>query len=154
MGAEPTLRRAVAADADALAAIQTGAYARNRILLGVEPIPLQTGARDVIAGKETWLLEHAGEALAALALEHHDDALLIWSVATRPDAEGRGYGGRLLDLAERRARETGARRITLYTGEKLPHNVAWYQRRGFSIDRVEDLGDRRAVHMSKPTPPL
>lgn len=145
-----TLRRACAADAETLAAIQNGAYARNRVLLGVEPLPLLTSARQVIADKETWLLEDDGEAVAALALESEGEVFLIWSVATRPDAEGRGHGGRLLDFAERRARETGASRIALYTGEKLTRNVEWYRRRGFGLDRVEERSGRRIVHMSKP----
>lgn len=145
----PSFRRAGADDAAAVAAIQQGAYARNRAILGVEPIPLKISAADIIADKETWLLEQDGAALGALALEHHGETLLIWSVATAPQAQGRGHGDRMLDFAHRRAREAGARRITLYTGEKLATNVDWYTRRGFSIDRIEDMGDRRAVHMSK-----
>ncbi|MBL8589007.1 MAG: GNAT family N-acetyltransferase [Methylobacteriaceae bacterium] len=143
------LRRAGAADIAAVAAIQNGAYARNRAILGVEPIPLKTSAAAIVAGKETWIAEEDGQALGALALEQDGDALLIWSVATHPQAQGRGLGNLMLDLAHRRAREAGARRISLYTGEKLTSNVEWYLRRGFSIDRVEDMGDRRAVHMSK-----
>ena len=148
-GAAITLRRAVGADAPALEAIQNGAYARNRVTLGVEPLPLQTPAAQVIATMETWLLEEGGEAVAALALQAQERSLLIWRVATRPDAGGRGHGGRLLDLAEQRAREMGASTITLYTGEKLTGNIAWYGRRGFGVDRIEARSDRRVVHMSK-----
>lgn len=144
-----TLRRAGAADVEAVAAVQNGAYAPNRAILGVEPIPLQTRAADIIAGKETWVVEEGGAVLGALALERDGEALLIWSVATTPRAQGRGLGNLMLDFAHRRARESGARRLTLYTGEKLTANVEWYRRRGFAIDRIEDMGDRRAVHMSK-----
>jgi hypothetical protein len=28
-------------------------------------------------------------------------------------------------------------------------NIAWYQRRGFAIERLEALSDRRIVHMIK-----
>ena len=143
------LRRAGPADVDAVAAVQQGAYARNRAILGVEPIPLQTSAADIVARKETWVVEEDGAVAGALALEQDGEALLIWSVATLPRAQGRGLGALMLDFAHERARETGARRLKLYTGEKLVANVAWYLRRGFSIDRVEDMGDRRAVHMSK-----
>lgn len=143
------LRRAGADDVAAVAAVQQGAYARNRTILGVEPIPLKTSAADIVAGKETWVVEEDGAVTGALALEAAGEALLIWSVATLPQAQGRGLGNLMLDFAHARARETGARRIMLYTGEKLAANVDWYRRRGFSIDRVEDMGDRRAVHMSK-----
>lgn len=144
-----TPRRAVALDAPALARIQSEAYARNRAFLGVEPLPLLVEARDVIAGKETWIVAEAGDLVSALALETLPDALLIWSVATRPDAQGRGHGRRWLAFAERLARERGLSCIVLYTGEKLPHNVAWYARYGYHVDRVETLPDRRVVHMSK-----
>ncbi|MBK9082188.1 MAG: GNAT family N-acetyltransferase [Rhizobiales bacterium] len=144
-----TLWRAGAADAEALAAIQQSAYARNREILGVEPIPLKIAAADIIAGKETWLAEAGGAALGALALERDGEALLIWSVATAPAAQGRGLGRAMLDFTHRRARELGLARIRLYTGEKLTGNVAWYRRNGFAVDRIEDMGDRRAVHMSK-----
>lgn len=145
----PAIRRAGAGDIDAVAAIQQAAYAVNRAILGVEPIPLQVGAAEIVGGKETWLIEDEGGAAGALALKHHGPALLIWSIATHPRAQRRGFGDRMLDFAHQRARELGARRITLYTGEKLTANVDWYARRGFTIDRVEDMGDRRAVHMSK-----
>ncbi len=144
-----TLRRAGPADVEAVAAVQQGAYARNRAILGVEPIPLKTSAADIVADKETWVVEENGAVAGALALEQDGEALLIWSVATAPQAQRRGLGDLMLDFAHRRARESGARRLRLYTGEKLTANVDWYLRRGFSIDRVEDMGDRRAVHMSK-----
>jgi hypothetical protein len=28
-------------------------------------------------------------------------------------------------------------------------NVAWYQRRGYAIERTEAMSDRRVVHMKK-----
>ena len=63
--------------------------------------------------------------------------------------QGRGIGNRLLATAEARARELGRRRVRLYTGEKLAGNIAWYARHGFVRERIEDLGDRRSVHMMK-----
>jgi GNAT superfamily N-acetyltransferase len=84
-----------------------------------------------------------------LALEPEPDALLIWSVAAAPHAQGAGLGGAMLDFAETRARALNLTAIRLYTGEKLRANVDWYQRRGFVIDRVEARADRTIVHMSK-----
>lgn len=143
------IRRAQADDAAALAAIQAGAFARNRAILGVEPLPLLTSASEIIAEKEAWLLEVDGAPVAALALEAEGEALLIWSVATAPGAEGRGHGRRLLAFAHERARADGFETLKLYTGEKLVDNVDWYRRNGFAVDRVEALVDRRVVHMSK-----
>ena len=33
--------------------------------------------------------------------------------------------------------------------DKLTGNIAWYERHGFAREWVEDMGDRRAVHMMK-----
>ncbi len=130
-------------------ALQRDAFARNRILLGVEPLPLLAEYGDIVAGKESWLTGKETEPDGALVLEVDDDALLIWSVAVAPHAQGRGLGNRLLNFAEQRARDQGLKALTLYTGEPLTDNIAWYGRHGFDITGVETLPDRRVVHMRK-----
>ena len=142
-------RRASAGDVAAIEALQRAAYARNRALLGVEPLPLQVDYRDIVARMEVWLFERNEALRGVLALEAEPDALLIWSVATAPDAQGAGLGNLMLDFAHARARDMKLATIRLYTGEKLPDNIGWYQRRGFAIDRVEALADRTIVYMSK-----
>ena len=98
-------RRATGSDVAAIEALQRAAYARNRALLGVEPLPLQVDYHDIVARMEVWLFEQ-GEALqGVLALEAEPDALLIWSVATAPHAQGVGLGNLMLDFAHARARE-------------------------------------------------
>lgn len=149
LAALPLLRRAAAADLDRLAALQRKAYAANRALLGVEPWPLQFDYANALAQYEVWLLETEQGLAGALILDTQPDHLLIWSVATAPQAQGGGIGGRLLEAAEHRARALGLRTIRLYTNEKLTKNVRWYHRRGYVIERVEELADRRAVHMVK-----
>ena len=116
--------------------------------MGVEPMPLLADYTEIVAAMETWLFE--GDGLeGALALEYEPDTALIWSVATAPEAQGRGLGNRMLAFAEQRARENGCKAIRLYTNALLASNIAWYKRRGYSVDRVEELADRQAVHMSK-----
>jgi ribosomal protein S18 acetylase RimI-like enzyme len=142
-------RRADADDVAAIEALQRAAYARNRAVLGVEPLPLQVDYRDIVARMEVWLFEQ-GEALqGVLALEAQPEALLIWSVATAPDAQGAGLGNLMLDFAHARARDMKVATIRLYTGEKLRGNIDWYQRHGFAIDRVETIIDRTIVYLSK-----
>ena len=143
-------RRAAAEDAAAIDALHRAAYARNRAILGVEPIPLQTPARELIERKEVWVVERDGRLAGSLVLEGGPEAMLIWSVATAPEAQGNGLGDAMLDFAEARARELGLKRMTLYTGRKLAANVAWYTRRGYATDRIETRADRVIVHMSKP----
>jgi GNAT superfamily N-acetyltransferase len=142
-------RRAGPGDVAAIEALQHAAYARNRELLGVEPLPLKADYRDIVARMEVWLFGPPEAPRGVLALEAEPEALLIWSVATAPQAQGAGIGATMLDFADARARELRLPTIRLYTGEKLTGNIDWYRRRGFAIDRVEALADRRIVYMSK-----
>jgi GNAT superfamily N-acetyltransferase len=144
-----TPRRAGPSDVARIEALQRSAYARNRDLLGVEPLPLRVDYCEIVARMEVWLFGADEAPSGVLALEAEPAALLIWSVATAPTAQGLGLGGAMLDFAQNRARELNLRSLRLYTGQKLVDNVAWYQRRGFAIERVETLADRRIVHMSK-----
>ena len=143
------LRRASAADFDAIVALQHAAYAQNRVILGVEPIPLQTDYRDVLATREVWLAVADGVIGGILILEPHADHLLIWSIATDTTQQHRGLGRTLLAEADARAEALGLKTLRLYTGTPLEHLVAWYSRNGYSIDRIEELPDRSITHMSK-----
>ena len=144
-----TLRRAVAGDLPAVVALQRAAYAKNRPLLGVEPLPLLADYTQVFANYDVYLAERDGRLEGVLILEPRTDDLLIWSVATAPAAQGRGVGNGVLAFAETRARELGLSRIRLYTGEPLIANIAWYTRHDYMHERLEDMGDRRIVHLIK-----
>jgi ribosomal protein S18 acetylase RimI-like enzyme len=143
------LRRAQPSETEKIAAFQRAAYARNRTIMGVEPIPLQADYAKILSEYEVWLDEEADKLAGVLILEPRADDLLIWSVATAPDARRSGLGNRLLAAAEHRARDLGKRIIRLYTGERLVDNVAWYKRRGYAIEGTEEMPDRRVVHMMK-----
>ncbi|HEY8566015.1 MAG TPA: GNAT family protein [Beijerinckiaceae bacterium] len=144
-----TLRRGDLTDVEALLALQRVAYAENAPLLGVEPLPLRADYRALMAELEVWLAADVSGLTGALLLDPQVDHLLIWSVATHPLARGSGLGNALLAAAEARAAALGLTTLRLYTGEKLSHNVAWYERRGYAIERIEALPDRNLVHMVK-----
>ena len=71
--------------------------------------------------------------------------------AVAPELQGEGHGARLMDLAERRAAETGAEEIALDTAEPAAHLVAWYGRRGYRLIEHAQWGhtNYRSVIMSK-----
>jgi ribosomal protein S18 acetylase RimI-like enzyme len=144
-----TLRRASLGDLAAVTALQRAAYAKNRPLLGVEPLPLLADYAEILAEYEVYLAERGGALDGVLILEPRAEDLLIWSVAVAPAAQGRGVGNIMLAFAEARARELGLACMRLYTGEPLAGNIAWYTRHGYVHERTEDMGDRRIVHLVK-----
>jgi ribosomal protein S18 acetylase RimI-like enzyme len=144
-----SLRRAGIDDLDAVLALQQAAYARNRVLLGREPLPLLADYQDIFRDYEVWLAEDDG-LTGALILQPRPDDLLIWSIATNPDRQGRGLGKELLLAAEVRARELDRNVVRLYTGAVLQHLIDWYGRHGYRVERIEQLSDRAITHMMKP----
>ncbi|MBU2533114.1 MAG: GNAT family N-acetyltransferase, partial [Alphaproteobacteria bacterium] len=114
----------------------------------VEPLPLQADCAEIFRSHEVWI--KPGDIDAALILETgRRDDILIWSVSTSPETRRRGLGHALLECADVRARQLGCRQIRLYTGQLLTHLVAWYSRKGYIVERLEELPDRKAVHMLK-----
>ena len=77
-----TLRRAKPDDLPAVVGLQRAAYAKNRPLLGVEPLPLLADYAEILAEYEVYLAERDGALDGVLILEPRADDLLIWSVAT------------------------------------------------------------------------
>jgi len=143
-----SMRRATVNDLDAVVALQRAAYAKNRPLLGVEPLPLLADYAQVFAEYEVWLAGSDGLD-GVLILEPRPDDLLIWSVAVAPAAQGRRIGNTMLAFAETRARELGRTCIRLYTGQPLTFNIAWYQRQGYVHESTENMGDRVVVNLIK-----
>jgi GNAT superfamily N-acetyltransferase len=144
-----TLRRAETADLAPLLELQRTAYAKNRPLLGVEPLPLLADYTAIMRDMEVWALERDGRLVGALILEPRAGDLLVWSVAADPGAQGSGLGRALLAAAEARARQLGRTVLRLYTGTPLAHLVAWYGRHGYAVERIEALSDRSITHMIK-----
>lgn len=142
-------RFATREDLVAVVALQHAAYASGRTVTGVEALPLRADYDDIFARMECWVVDGPEHLDGALILELRDDDMLIWSVSTHPHARSRGVGTALLAFAERRARESGRDIMRLYTNERLTRNVAWYARSGYIVERIEDMPDRRAVHMKK-----
>jgi hypothetical protein len=104
-----TLRRAGRQDFAALVALQHAAYARNRELLGVEPIPLQADYRVVLAEREVRVLDGDAGLRAALILEPRSGELVIESIAAEPRPKARGSGGRCSPPPRRAPERSGMR---------------------------------------------
>ena len=83
------------------------------------------------------------------------DAQVLWieNVAVSPQYQRVGYGRRLMQFAEMRARAAGLRELRLYTNELMVENISRYTRLGYvEFDRRLDDGFRR-VFMRKSLEP-
>lgn len=142
------LRRALPGDFERVVEIQRAAYARNRELLGVEPLPLMADYEHIFRDYEVWVTAE-GVIESVLILEPRPDDLLIWSIATDPERQQAGLGRAMLAAAEVRARELGRATMRLYTGAILNHLTGWYGRNGYVIERIAEMPDRTVAHMVK-----
>lgn len=136
---EVEIRTATPADADRLATVYRSAYAENRRL----GFPAKAGsatATDV----EEWIREYhvsvaeTGDGLVGgVRLERTDaDHVTLSRLGVHEASKGAGVGGRLLEHAERLAREWGYGAVRLTTPEDHPTLPDWYRRRGY-----ERIGD-------------
>jgi putative acetyltransferase len=87
-----------------------------------------------MAGPETtvFIARENGRAVACGALRRHGDGIgEVKRMYTRPEIQGRGIGGRILDDILALARREGITRLVLETGDR--HPAAWrvYERAGF-----------------------
>ncbi len=147
-----TFRLATETDHAAVEALQRAAYARNRQLLGVEPLPLKVDYTEIFRTMEVWLAEERDQLRGVLILEPRLEDMLIWSIAATPEAQKQGLGHIMLDAAEVRARQLGRATMRLYTGAVLHGLIRWYHHHGYQIEREEQLPDRRITHMIKALP--
>jgi ribosomal protein S18 acetylase RimI-like enzyme len=146
-----SVRRGGPADAEAIGALTREAYARWVPLIGREPAPMTVDYTEAVA-KHRFDLLFAGDELAGLieTLPQADE-LLVENVAVRPTFQKRGYGVRLLKLAEELALQAELKGVRLYTNKRFEQNVRLYASLGYAIEREEETADGRiAVHMVKP----
>ena len=101
------IRAGTAADADVAAPILAADEAdfRGSSIWSVDMVKLWWGQID-----SSWIAEDGGRPVGFAALLARGDLFDIWA-AVEPEVRGRGISTSLLDLAERRARELGARTV-------------------------------------------
>jgi len=71
--------------------------------------------------------------------------------AIRPDMQGRGFGSKMMELVETRAKELGAAELALDTSEHAEQLIAMYAKRGYQqVSYAQwDVTNYRSVIMSK-----
>jgi ribosomal protein S18 acetylase RimI-like enzyme len=137
---------------DDLAAVRELAVAAYEIYverIGRPPAPMTADYAEAIRAGTLWVAEDASRIVGLLVLEPKPDHLLLDNVAVHPDAQGRGIGRRLLQLAEQRARAERYAEIRLYTNEAMTENIAYYSLHGY-VETHRGVGDGfRRVYFRK-----
>lgn len=138
------IRKAVAADAEAVERIVAAAYAPLAQKMDKPPAPMLDDypARVAEGVVDVWV---DGETvLGMIILVDQSDALMLENVAVAPESQGRGVGRDLIDHAEAEARARGYDLIRLYTHVTMTANQAMYAKLGYvEATRGEDEGYHR-----------
>jgi ribosomal protein S18 acetylase RimI-like enzyme len=143
------LRIAHEDDVDAIRTVTREAYAKWADLTGREPLPMRVDYLDAIRKHRFDLLYVGGRLVALIETVPEGDCLLIENVAVLPTFQGRGFGTRLLKLAEELAAASGLAGTRLYTNKLFLSNIRLYEALGYRVEREVELNAGVAVHMLK-----
>jgi ribosomal protein S18 acetylase RimI-like enzyme len=146
---QPTIRKALPADAAAIAALTDAAYAKFIPRIGRKPRPMTADYGKKIDEDQVWLLAQDSQPAGVLVMSAEPDHLLIYSVAIDPIFQKRGFGRQLLAWAEAQALAQGYTSIRLYTNARFEENIRLYERLGYRETRREPVEDSHIVHMAK-----
>lgn len=143
------IRLARAQEAAVVAAIVHAAYVGYLPRIGCKPGPMLDDYDELVAEGHVYVLEDGGKIEGLVVLIPEDKTMLLDNVAVRPEAQGKGYGNRLIAFAEDQARAAGYKAIRLFTHELMTENQARYKYLGFvETHRGEEKGLKR-VYMTK-----
>ena len=146
---EIRMRRATLDDAKDIATLTDATYGKYVPRMRRKPQPMTADYHEIIAEHVVWLLLLGGQLAGLLILMEQPGALLIYSVAVKPEWQGRGLGRYLLAWAEQQARAAGHTEIRLYTNEHMVENIDLYRRAGYQETRREHYVGSNIVHMAK-----
>ncbi|WP_424858351.1 N-acetyltransferase family protein [Streptomyces sp. SAI-170] len=134
---EVTLRRAVAADAEAVAEVYLRSYdaALPTVVRPHTDDAVRAYIRDVVVPRrETWVAEADGVVVGLMVLADEE----ISQLYLHPDWRGRGIGDRFVALAKERA----PRGLSLWTFQVNKPAHRFYERHGFrAVEHTDGSGN-------------
>ncbi|NIY99212.1 GNAT family N-acetyltransferase [Salipiger sp. HF18] len=137
------------ADLAEIGELVSGAYGHYVERMGMLPGPMRTDYAVPLAAGQIEVLRADGRIAGLLVLVPEPEHMLLDNVAVAPWAQGRGFGRRLMDHAEARARAAGYDRITLYTHVTMVENIKIYLRRGYVETHRAEVNGLHRVYMAK-----
>ncbi len=150
MEVQTTIRQAQESDASAIQALTHTAYKKWVAVLGREPRPMTIDYSEAVKKHRFDLLFNDLDLAALIGTVQQDDHLLIVNVAVAPEFQGRGFGIRLLKLAEELSAAASLQGTKLYTNKLFTENLSLYTWLGYTLEREEEhptLGT--VVYMTK-----
>lgn len=143
------VRVAVEADLPEIRSLVADAYALYMPRIGRVAGPVLSDYAALVQQHAVHVLEDAHKIVGVLVVIEGEHGFLLDNVAVRPDAQGKGFGRRLLEYAETLGQRKGYEVLKLYTNEVMVENLALYGRLGYvETHRIEEDGYRR-IYMKK-----
>ena len=139
------IRLATSADELAVRMCAEDAYEQYVKAIGKTPAPMVADFAAQISAKIVHVLtDDNGDVAGFIVFFAHDDHMFLENVAVPGLASGKGLGRRLIEYCEDQARQSGLKKIQLYTNEKMTGNLSMYLHLGFrEIDRRQEYGFSR-----------
>jgi GNAT superfamily N-acetyltransferase len=136
---ELNVRKAVLSDVAKVTDCVCSAYQKYVLRIGKKPSPMSDDYHFLIESGHVYIGEYAGEVVSVLVLKDFDSFILLDNVAVLTRFQGRGFGKKMIDYAERYVYEKGVREIRLYTNATMTENIRMYKKLGYTAydDRYE-----------------
>src|SRR5262245_23695200 len=130
------IRRAVAADAGAIAGVLAAAFAEFRSQYTEEAFAATVQSPEGVAARmaegPVWVAVFGGEIIGTVSAVVRDGEMYVRGMGVVPGARGHSAGWKMLCEAEREARAAGLRSLHLSTTPFLASAIALYERFGFA----------------------
>jgi ribosomal protein S18 acetylase RimI-like enzyme len=134
------VRRGTPADVEAIRALVAAAYTKWIPVIGRLPIPMRADYAQALRDHRFDLLLAGPDLAGLIETKAEADHLLVVNVAVDPAFQGRGFGSRLMGLADAVAAGAGSARLRLYTNKKYVANLRLYGSLGYRVEREELYG--------------
>jgi len=141
------IRRAEPGDAGTITRCAQLAFGIYVPRMGMKPAPMLADHARCIEEDLVFVGELDGDLVGFLVLRPLGDAVLLDTVALVPSCQGKGFGRRFMEFAERTAMENGAREMRLYTNVLMTENHVFYGKAGYTeYDRKCEDGFSRVYY--------
>ncbi len=143
------IRLATTTDQEVVEALVRAAYSVYIDRIGKEPGPMLDDYNALIQQGHVYVLDENDGINGLVVLIPEARTMLLDNVAVSPEAQGKGFGRRLIAFAEEAARRQGFEAIRLYTNTAMTENISLYERLGYIETRRGEENGFSRIYMEK-----